>query len=236
MSVINLIKNLFHNLPVFLILICGVVLIATPAKAEERYVRPADVIGDGFKINFKEIQSEKDNSSFRVTFYNTSRNEVLSVNPHKLGFEFVGTPGANGVYYYNSKMSKISNQNFVVLPGKNKSKTIKVEGDFDHRASVIKIHIDGLKKGTLPGASIEMEPLTLSAGDDLEIPNDQLNLIIEKVSNKNGFTVKVKIEFPEYGNDNYLVSFEENKAILTNEGGDKLDLNISTMGKKTSDL
>jgi len=211
------------NLKTLFLFFCSA--IATNTIAQINYAQPADIIGDGYKIVISGIESEKDNTLFEVTFFNTSRNEYLTVDPLKIGVDYTGL----GTYYYNSKFASISNQNFVVAPGDKKSKNIKVVGDFDHKQESIKIIIDGLKKGPMPDASIAMEPFKLSSGFSGKLEKDDFYLEFSKVSvSKNGLVAKAELEFPAANEFNYLIDFSKALVTATNANGDPITIDVST--------
>jgi hypothetical protein len=215
-----------------LALLC--LFIANVAIAQD-YVPPSDLVGEGYKIVITDISSDKIGTSYRVTFFNTSRDQFLSVNPLKLGVQYKNSASDDGVYYYNSKLSKIGNQNFVVGPGEDKSKLIKVLGDFDHRSPEINIHIDGLKQGKMPSVGVGTESYTLSSGDEEEMELPGFVWKIEKVSSKGGFTAKTKIEFPEYSADDYLILFDSKKVTALGADGAKLSLKVNAPNKSVLD-
>ena len=194
------------------------------SQKEISYVSPPDIIGEGYKIIIANAVSEKDNTKFKVTVYNTSRDHYLTVDPRKIGIDYPGL----GVYYPNPKLSMMEKKNIVIPPGERKSKSIKITGDFDHRAADFQVHFDGLKRGPRPEKTVPMEIMELSPGNTGPTETDALTIEVSKVSqNKTALAIQTKLMFGNQNDEHDLILLDPAKVKATTPAGKAVTLSTS---------
>lgn len=225
--------NLKINMKNHYVLLLVFLASALTSWSQVKYSQPADIIGEGYRIIISDIESEKDNTTFKAEFFNTSRTEYLSIDPSKLGVEFEGL----GTYYFNSKIAAINSEHFVIEPGDKKSKTIKVVGDFEHKVESVTIKIDGLSQGAKPSESISLEDFKLSDGFSGDLNADDFQIEFKKVSaGKNGLVAKGELSIPEVPATNYIILLNRSAITCTDANGGTVNLEVSAMSDQPVDL